>query len=107
MNAANTVGFTPLYLAARNGHLEMAKYPATAGADVNTANTVGTTPLQSIDTEAVLMSLQDLDRLASGDGDLTIYLCKAVTSLQDFVNLTTSLRPQQLDDCWCLLEVSW
>ena len=45
VNAGIRGGTTPLYIAAQCGHLEVAKYLVTAGAEVNAANENGFTPL--------------------------------------------------------------
>ena len=45
VNAKNTVGWTPLHLAARIGHTEAARLLLAAGADVNAKDKDGHTPL--------------------------------------------------------------
>ena len=45
INAQNNIGWTPLYLAARDGQVEIAQALITAGADLNAQNNSGYTPL--------------------------------------------------------------
>ena len=46
LNKASMYGWTPLYLASREGHVEVVRVLLAAGADPNKASNNGTTPLQ-------------------------------------------------------------
>ena len=45
MNKNDSIGYTPLYRASLNGHLEVVRALLAAGADVNKSDNYGATPL--------------------------------------------------------------